>query len=155
MYVTGRVHDPEHGFVGVASKAGFYSINREDTRVDRPHDWFLRSKCYLLSHEIIEGIIKWLYTYWCWSFSLISWFVLDYIVYVYLNWRCRVSHSHFPCHWIPFHVGIVGLHLLHVHVLVMTSHSQFLRHLIVPWFLVGLVDAVQHGRQNYVYWLHR
>ena len=38
MYVTGRVHDPEHGIVGVASKAGFYSINEGDTSVDRPHD---------------------------------------------------------------------------------------------------------------------
>ena len=38
MYVMGRVHDPEHGIVGVASKAGFYSINEGDTRDDRPHD---------------------------------------------------------------------------------------------------------------------
>jgi len=28
MHVTGRVHDPEHGIVGVATFAGFYSPNQ-------------------------------------------------------------------------------------------------------------------------------
>jgi hypothetical protein len=27
MHATGRVHDPEHGIVGVATFAGLYSIN--------------------------------------------------------------------------------------------------------------------------------